>query len=239
MRFASLTLLSAFTFVLAHALESETGAPTTSYHLFHRIVSPSSPLEAPPFTPRALVSLLPEVHLVPDADPSLSSFQDEEGAPTHPPKDALYQLALIRPGDIHEGHFSMSSVKACHIIDTAVNSDRITLLKSRNGTVYGVEYFLENIPHDGSCPRRTKKSTRSIRSVEEIPLFTGGNTTVLFKQPSLPPLPALRTPPPLSPQGTPVVPPEEKSFLQKYWMYIAIAALGICECSFLIYAFSG
>ncbi len=40
--------------------------------------------------------------------------------------------------------------------------------------------------------------------------------------------PQLRTPPPLTQQGTPVEPVPERSFIQKYWVYIvvALAALG-------------
>jgi hypothetical protein len=40
--------------------------------------------------------------------------------------------------------------------------------------------------------------------------------------------PELRTPPPLTPQGEPVQPVPEQSFIQKYWIYILIAlgALG-------------
>ncbi|KIP08364.1 hypothetical protein PHLGIDRAFT_69472, partial [Phlebiopsis gigantea 11061_1 CR5-6] len=39
--------------------------------------------------------------------------------------------------------------------------------------------------------------------------------------------PQLRTPPPLTAEGKPVVAPQERSFVQKYWMYFAIAFLAI------------
>lgn len=45
--------------------------------------------------------------------------------------------------------------------------------------------------------------------------------------------PELRMPPPLSPEGQPVQPPQEKSFVQKYWVYMAIGLVGLCECFFL------
>lgn len=44
--------------------------------------------------------------------------------------------------------------------------------------------------------------------------------------------PELRMPPPLSPEGQPVQPPQEKSFVQKYWVYMAIGLVGLCECFF-------
>jgi hypothetical protein len=39
----------------------------------------------------------------------------------------------------------------------------------------------------------------------------------------------LRTPPPLTQDGEPVKPEPEKSFLQKYWMYIAVVLLALGE----------
>jgi hypothetical protein len=40
--------------------------------------------------------------------------------------------------------------------------------------------------------------------------------------------PELRAPPPLSEKGEPIKPLEEKSFLQKYWIYIAIFLAASC-----------
>jgi len=45
------------------------------------------------------------------------------------------------------------------------------------------------------------------------------NTTVETRLPRLPPLPDLRVPPPLTPEGEPVVPVPEKSLFARYWMY--------------------
>ena len=39
--------------------------------------------------------------------------------------------------------------------------------------------------------------------------------------------PQLRVPPPVTAEGKPVEPPREKSFLEKYWMYIAIALVAM------------
>lgn len=48
--------------------------------------------------------------------------------------------------------------------------------------------------------------------------------------------PQLRTPPPLTTEGKPLEAPAEKSFLQKYWIYLVVGllALGASSCSFLI-----
>jgi ER membrane protein complex subunit 10 len=47
--------------------------------------------------------------------------------------------------------------------------------------------------------------------------------------------PVLKTPPPLNAEGKVIQPAQEKSFLQKYWVYIAvaIAALGAFHVCFL------
>ena len=42
--------------------------------------------------------------------------------------------------------------------------------------------------------------------------------------------PALRVPPPVSAEGNPIEQPREKSFIEKYWMYMEIAVIAMCEC---------
>ena len=44
--------------------------------------------------------------------------------------------------------------------------------------------------------------------------------------------PELRVPPPLTAEGKPVPPPQEKSFVQKYWVYMLIGLVGLRECFF-------
>lgn len=42
--------------------------------------------------------------------------------------------------------------------------------------------------------------------------------------------PELRVPPPLTPQGEPVQAVPEKSFIQKYWIYILVALGALRKC---------
>jgi hypothetical protein len=39
----------------------------------------------------------------------------------------------------------------------------------------------------------------------------------------------LRAPPPLTPQGTIAQPEPEKSLIQKYWVYVAVALIALRE----------
>lgn len=54
------------------------------------------------------------------------------------------------------------------------------------------------------------------------------NSTISLRYPRLPPLPILRTPPPVTPEGLPVEALPEKTFLEKYWMYMAAALVALC-----------
>jgi hypothetical protein len=58
------------------------------------------------------------------------------------------------------------------------------------------------------------------------------NTSVELRVGHIPPSPALRTPPQLTPQGEIKQPEPEKSFLQKYWIFIAgiVIALRTLSC---------
>ncbi|KAG6336687.1 hypothetical protein ID866_2394 [Astraeus odoratus] len=77
---------------------------------------------------------------------------------------------------------------------------------------FALDYFVSSVSPNGACP-----------SPSETPKsYPANNTTVLVKSPHSPPSPRLRAPPPLTPDGTPVAPVPEKSFLQKYWIYIFV-----------------
>jgi len=82
-----------------------------------------------------------------------------------------------------------------------------------NGEPYAINYFLSPVPPDGGCPFTTETEIRV------IPPIAFPNTTVNAQRPRLPPLPELRSPPPLTPEGQVVTPEPEKSFIQKYWIY--------------------
>ena len=116
-----------------------------------------------------------------------------------------------------------------------------------------MDYFVLPIPHHGSCPKIKSKKTTPAASVMNLSKRVQQlNTTVLLRRTENPPLcvlfispsifthpflrrPELREPPPLTPQGEVVKPQPEKSFLQKYWMYIGAFALILRMCVFLDY----
>ncbi|KZW04111.1 hypothetical protein EXIGLDRAFT_758412 [Exidia glandulosa HHB12029] len=122
---------------------------------------------------------------------------------------SLYQVALERAHDTGEAQWPVSSVKLCHLRTGA--SDVVRLhIDQRTGSPFALDYFLLSTPHDGACPPVSAQSTATPLS----------NTTVVLRLPSRSPSPLLRTPPPMTAEGTPVPKEAERSFLQKYWPYI-------------------
>ncbi|KZT42886.1 hypothetical protein SISSUDRAFT_1040745 [Sistotremastrum suecicum HHB10207 ss-3] len=119
---------------------------------------------------------------------------------------ARYQLALERPSDKDSNSWDLASVYLCHL--SSAVSDTI-VVHEFDGVPYALDYRVTPVPRDGSCP--------SLVSSISIP-----NTTISFSSARVPPSPALRAPPPLTPEGQVVPPVPERSFLQKYWVYIAI-----------------
>jgi hypothetical protein len=139
---------------------------------------------------------------------------------------ATYQVALQRAGDTNEGHWSVSVVKACHI--TPSSSSTLVVRLSPASNPFAIDYFVSPVPHDGACP--TVQGSRAGEFTENI--WT--NVTVLVKEPARAPVPELRAPPQLSPEGAPVEVVPEKTFFQKYWLYgvgivIALALSGGAE----------
>jgi len=124
---------------------------------------------------------------------------------------ALYQLAFERESDPSPEDWIISSVKACHL--PTASSDSIFLHLAANGEPSAINYFLSPLPLNGGCSFTTKAEARV------VPSIAFPNTTLRVQQPRLPPLPELRSPPPLTPEGKVVVPEPEKSFIQKYWVY--------------------
>lgn len=134
---------------------------------------------------------------------------------------ALYQLALQHPGDTHSAQWHVSAVKLCHLPHATAQS--LTLHVAADGAPVALDYFVGPVPHDGACPGSARARRRLLADVGTRIV----NTTVVVRAPTHPPLPSLRTPPQLSAEGKVVAPPQEKSFIQKYWMYIAIAFLAL------------
>ncbi|KAL9712849.1 hypothetical protein Ac2012v2_004088 [Leucoagaricus gongylophorus] len=146
--------------------------------------------------------------------------------PTHPqdlpslhsdPLDRLtYHLAL-QCDDQPQSSWHLTSVKACHLPHA---TSQTLILHIDNSKPFAIDFFVSPIPQDASCPE--PPSNPSL--VESI---RGLNTTIVLKSPHPPPLPELRNPQPPTPAGQPVQPLTHKSFIQKYWMYIALALIAL------------
>ncbi|KAG9093191.1 hypothetical protein FS749_014876 [Ceratobasidium sp. UAMH 11750] len=121
--------------------------------------------------------------------------------------NTLYEVALQT--DANPADWPRSSTKLCYV--TAAKEERLTMHRTRAGDVFAIDYHLASVPPDGACPPAAA-------------LFLA-STEVLFKSPTPPFSPRLRTPPPLAPDGQPIKPVAEKSFIQKYWMYIVPALI--------------
>jgi len=192
-------------------------------NLYHRVIHPSQS-ELPPYAHRASISFPPDSSPVmvpsPELYDTLVSFsgllealQNADGA--------LYQLALEHEGDKSNAFWDLSSVKICHL-DKASSETVILHLSNAQDHPFALDYFVSPIPHDGSC-QEPKKASVSLRSFADN--IQHLNSTILLRRPDSPPLPELHAPPPLTPQGEVVQPVPEKSFLQKYWMYIGALLL--------------
>ncbi|KAG9100317.1 hypothetical protein FRC06_004259 [Ceratobasidium sp. 370] len=121
--------------------------------------------------------------------------------------NTLYEVALQT--DANPADWPRASTRLCYV--TAAKEERLTMHRTRAGDVFAIDYHLSSVPNDGACPSAS-------------PLFLA-NTEVQLKSPSSPFSPRLRTPPPLAPDGQPIMPVAEKSFIQKYWMYIVPALI--------------
>ncbi|KAF8556990.1 hypothetical protein OG21DRAFT_428207 [Imleria badia] len=174
----------------------------------HRVVHPNLPMT--PWSELGTVAL-PSLHSIsPLGSPatlvSSDTLLDDLVQSVDPTVEgAMYQVALERPG-VADDVWPTSVVKACHLPGST--SAHITIHFSPTGLPFAVDHFVSPVPHDGSCPAHdTRKSYPAL------------NATVTL-------IPELRTPPPLTAEGEPIAPAPEKSFLQKYWIYM-VAILGV------------
>ncbi|KIJ56714.1 hypothetical protein M422DRAFT_197830 [Sphaerobolus stellatus SS14] len=174
-------------------------------NVYHRIWNPAQ--SPPPFVLRGTLNTSPDA-----VSFSAAGALDQLIANSDHLDDALYQIALQRNGDASESEWDLSSVKACHL--RAFDSDILRLHLSSSGDPYAIDYFLSPVPHDGSCPKTRSSSLKPF-----------ANTTLLVQSAQPAPLPQLRTPPPISPTGEAIQPPREKSFLEKYGIYIGVAVV--------------
>ncbi|KAG6821593.1 hypothetical protein H0H93_000102 [Arthromyces matolae] len=196
-------------------------AEDAHYRLYHRLHRPSETQNN--FKERATVIISEDNSLAfqfaPTFRQDILSFAETLNEVED--KDSLiYQVALERDGDSKEDQWDVSSVKACHLAESTTEQIYLHVSDIHNPKPYAINYYVSPIPHDGACPKpRSKKKAISLESFAKV------NTTVTLKGAHVPPLPQLVAPPPLTPEGEPVVPVQEKTFVQKYWVYIIIAML--------------
>ncbi|KAI3612223.1 hypothetical protein WG66_012211 [Moniliophthora roreri] len=191
-------------------------------NLYHRLHLPNGPQSA--FTERGTINFDESRSNLPVTFQSSVSSQEHLGQfaetlqqiPEGDRDRVLYQVALERDSI----NWDISSVKWCHVPSASSESIILHITDlAHASSPYAVDYFISPTPHDGACP-----SSSSMTNLNSLAIL---NITVSLRTPRLPPLPELKTPPPLTPKGEPVKPEPEKSFLQKYWMYILAAVVAL------------
>ncbi|KAI5893417.1 uncharacterized protein SCHCODRAFT_02621748 [Schizophyllum commune H4-8] len=193
-------------------------------NVYHRVLSRDAP--AGEFTLRGVVSTSSSA-----GGPTYASTGSPADAlttlaralPASASDVALYQLALAPAGETSPERWPTSSVKACQL--ASATSEMLVLHTAEDArgdaTPFAVDFF---VAPGGSC----KPETELVNALEAYAARADTlNRTVTVRGPTLPPVPELRAPPQLSAEGAPVQPPPEKSFIQKYWMYIAAVLVSI------------
>ncbi|KAF8812568.1 hypothetical protein BYT27DRAFT_7207897 [Phlegmacium glaucopus] len=198
-------------------------------NLYHRVFHPS--MSDLPYVHRASISFSPDSIPIVVPSPQLSdvlvSFSEMLESLQHT-DGALYQLALQHEGDASNALWDLSSVKICHLDKASSETLILHLPNSQDKNPFALDYFVSPIPHDGSCrePHKSKKGpTPSISLRSFANNIQNLNSTILLRRSDLPPLPELHAPPPLTPEGEVVQPIPQKSFIQKYWLYIVALLL--------------
>ncbi|KAH6915326.1 hypothetical protein BKA70DRAFT_1557617 [Coprinopsis sp. MPI-PUGE-AT-0042] len=192
--------------LLAFATALFSGAQAAELKVHHRIWHPASPSQ--PWTEHGTLT-------VADNLAQLQTLSSPQLTPVKDVENSLYQVALQTEAAEIQAQWSVSSVKLCHL--SKAKSQSLHLYLSSDDTPYSLDYFVSPIPHDGSCPDLESPSFDNLSL----------NTTIVLHRPRSPPLPELRAPPQLSEEGEVVQPIPEKSFIQKYWMYITMALLAL------------
>ncbi|KZT50111.1 hypothetical protein CALCODRAFT_216740 [Calocera cornea HHB12733] len=174
--------------------------------VYHRLLLPSLP--APTWSLRASLDLTaapPSYAPAPQAADALLA----SGAGAGGGGEGVYQVALAQEGS-REEDWPFAGVRACYALSAA--SDSLILRLSSAGEPYTLAYAL--VPAPAPAPSASCPPT----SLAPSDLFH--NTTLVLRSPDrIPPL-ALKVPPKLSESGEAVKPEPEKSFIQKYWMYL-------------------
>ncbi|KAG8746793.1 hypothetical protein FRC10_003776 [Ceratobasidium sp. 414] len=204
------TLLLSLCVLVVAAVASNVTHPVP-VHVHHRVRVPGSDA---PFTLKGTVLLTPDG---PSYAPA-ASFRDQLTAWAQASeKTALYDVALQT--DANPADWPRASTRLCYV--TAAKEERLTMHRTRAGDVFAIDYHLASVPTDGACPSASPLFLASTEVQLKSP-------TPPFRQFRLNPIctsPRLRTPPPLAQDGQPIAPVAEKSFIQKYWMYIVPALI--------------
>ncbi|KAF7352673.1 hypothetical protein MVEN_01233100 [Mycena venus] len=195
-------------------------AADSSFNVFHRVYEPTQP--EPSFTARGTI-LVPG-NGDPSFEPSASLSQDltQFAEKLQTVKGALYQVALELHGAEPGQWDVVSAVKVCHL--NQATSESMILHATHEGKPYILDYFVAPTPHNGACPKKSKGSASLLSFASNVGSM---NTTIEIRLPRMPPLPELRVPPPLTPEGEPVVPVPEQSFFRKYWLYGAAILIAL------------
>ncbi|KAL0949411.1 hypothetical protein HGRIS_009471 [Hohenbuehelia grisea] len=196
----------------------------SEFRVSHRVYHPNAQ-KRPNYVYRGSLNThpIPTFHHADDAAAGLTQFADFLKTEGLSAEDALYQVAL--EADTDQELWQTSSVKLCHLQQLKSETLILHATESHNSVPYALDYFVAPVLSDGSCPPLEQNSPSPFHVFATK--LSQLNTTVTVRNARLPPLPELRVPPPLNEAGEPVKPPPEKSFIQKYWMYIVPVLLAL------------
>ncbi|KXN86412.1 hypothetical protein AN958_10274 [Leucoagaricus sp. SymC.cos] len=219
-----------FSLAVSAALCALAAAQPAVFRLHHRVHHVSRPQL--PYAEQGTIhiaddgsaSFTPAAALSDDLLQFSGAISDLEG-----PLDNLYYQIALQRGDEQQSSWDFTSVKACHLPHA---TSQTFVLHIQDTKPFAIDYFVSPIPPDGSCSNAASRSKSHRPPLSPFVSFAenvrGLNTTIVLKSPHAPPLPELRKPQPIAPTGEPLQPVPEKTFIQKYWMYIAVAFVALC-----------
>ncbi|KAG9042038.1 hypothetical protein FS837_011429 [Tulasnella sp. UAMH 9824] len=158
--------------------------------------------------------------------------------PAYHEGEIFYQVALQKREEDGPETWDVQSVRLCHVPLSTSDSFVLHLTPSaksvvdrqggdepksfddRDALVEWFSYYVDPVPRDGSCSPATLGSNGTKKGKKQPQAALLSNSTVEVRDVRYTPKVALRPPTPMTTTGEPIRPPPEKSFLQKYWMYI-------------------
>ncbi|TRM67660.1 hypothetical protein BD626DRAFT_534024 [Schizophyllum amplum] len=204
------------------ALGLSTVVSALQLNVYHRVLAPTGPQSD--FSLRGVISSSKDGDITYASTGPLSDSVSAlaRALPTEPASTALYQLTLAPEGATAPEKWPVSSVKACHL--ASATAEMLVLHVAEDAPADPVPFALDFfVAPTLPCTSETLAGALDAYAVRADTV----NRTVTVRSPVLPPLPDLRTPPQISAEGAPVPPPVEKSFIQKYWMYMVAALIAI------------